>query len=528
MPARLEGELGGPALRRGHALRDGDLDARRAALATAPSRAVDVAILGAGAAGLSAGWRLRRKGFAGRLALVELEEATGGTARGGVLQHAGRRYRHPLGAHYLPLPGEANVPLRTLLGELGALDGDGRPAEHLLVRAPQERIFHRGFWYPGDYPYAGASAEDLAELGRFEALVERYVGLRDGAGRRAFSLPLRTSSDDAELLALDRVDAETFLASRGFRSPRLHWLCDHACRDDYGLGLGATSAWALLFYFAARVPRPGSASAPFLTWPDGNAPLVEHLEQAVQGDLRVGALAFDVRSMDDGDEDPGTVRIGLVDAAGDVSALRARRVIVALPRFIARRVVPALAEREAADPTAARDAFRYGPWVVANLALRDRPRGRGAPPAWDNVIYGSPSLGYVSATHQRGRDHGPTVWTWYYALAGADERAERERLEAATFEDWAQVILSDLTPAHPDLAAQVARVDVWRWGHAMVQPRVGFLEGGKRQHRAAPLGAIHFAHSDLSGVALFEEAFDQGVRAADEVLAALTADGAAT
>ncbi len=31
---------------------------------------------------------------------------------------------------------------------------------------------------------------------------------------------------------------------------------------------------------------------------------------------------------------------------------------------------------------------------------------------------------------------------------------------------------------------------------------------------------MHFAHSDLSGVALFEEAFYHGLRAAEEVLTA--------
>jgi len=37
---------------------------------------------------------------------------------------------------------------------------------------------------------------------------------------------------------------------------------------------------------------------------------------------------------------------------------------------------------------------------------------------------------------------------------------------------------------------------------------------------ARPLGRLHFAHTDLSGLALFEEAFDHGVRAAAEILAA--------
>jgi hypothetical protein len=33
---------------------------------------------------------------------------------------------------------------------------------------------------------------------------------------------------------------------------------------------------------------------------------------------------------------------------------------------------------------------------------------------------------------------------------------------------------------------------------------------------------VHFAHSDLSGLAIFEEAFFHGLRAADEAVAALS------
>ena len=55
----------------------------------------------------------------------------------------------------------------------------------------------------------------------------------------------------------------------------------------------------------------------------------------------------------------------------------------------------------------------------------------------------------------------------------------------------------------------------------MIQPRPGFVSGAPRRIARQPVGPIHFAHSDLSGVALFEEAFDHGLRAADEVVAAL-------
>jgi len=42
--------------------------------------------------------------------------------------------------------------------------------------------------------------------------------------------------------------------------------------------------------------------------------------------------------------------------------------------------------------------------------------------------------------------------------------------------------------------------------------------GAARSEAAKPFRSIHFAHSELSGVALFEEAFDNGLRAANEIL----------
>jgi len=143
--------------------------------------------------------------------------------------------------------------------------------------------------------------------------------------------------------------------------------------------------------------------------------------------------------------------------------------------------------------------------------------------AWDNVLRDSPSLGYVCATHQTGRDQGPTVLTYYYPLCDEDPRAGRKRLHAAGRDEWADVALTDLEIAHPDIRALTTRLDVVRWGHAMVRPSPGFVFGGARAAAAKPVQGVHFAHTDLSGVSLFEEAFQHGIRAADEALAAVRA-----
>jgi len=58
-----------------------------------------------------------------------------------------------------------------------------------------------------------------------------------------------------------------------------------------------------------------------------------------------------------------------------------------------------------------------------------------------------------------------------------------------------------------------------RWGHAMARPAPGLFFGGARAAARQPFRGIHFAHTDLSGIALFEEAFYHGARAADEALA---------
>jgi monoamine oxidase len=183
---------------------------------------------------------------------------------------------------------------------------------------------------------------------------------------------------------------------------------------------------------------------------------------------------------------------------------------------MARRIVAPL--RAGARPTPHIDR---GAWAVANLHLASRPRARhgDAPLAWDNVLYDSASLGYVVATHQRGREHGPTVLTWYYPFTG-DAIAARTELDTASRADWAELALADLARAHPDLRARCTRIDVADWGHGMPRPRVGAVFDPALAAARAPLGAIHFASTELSGVALFEEALDQGVRAAAEVIAA--------
>jgi hypothetical protein len=534
-PPQFTGRIIGPTDKLGHRLRK---DERPTPAADAWER-IGVAIVGGGIAGLAAAWRLQKAGCHD-FTLIEMEPRLGGTSASGTSDISA----FPWAAHYVPVPMKENAALVSLLDEMGILEGrdaEGEPivAEQFLCRDPQERIFYKGRWYEGLYLYAGATADDRAQLQAFQAEMDRWAAWRDGRGRRAFALPIAAGSDDADVTALDRLDMRQWLLRHGWNSPRLHWLVDYCCRDDYGTKSEQTSAWAGVFYFAARIRRAGMKSQPLITWPEGNGRIVSHLYEQVKQRVRLGWLVTEIIPRPAGDcpdfrhasrasdhglggGENGTVPLNasgvdvimLDSAGGSVRGLRAQQVIFAAPQFIARHVIR---DYRAAPPKHIAQ-FEYVPWLVANLFLRGRPRSLGFPLAWDNVLYESPSLGYVVATHQTGIDDGPTVLTYYHAFADDSPRDARAELLSMDWGDCADLVMADLERAHPEIDRLVDRLDVMRWGHAMVRPRPGFVWGAARRKAAEAYRGIHFANTDLSGLALLEEAFHHGLRAAEEVL----------
>ena len=490
----------------GHRLRDG----MRVEVPADAWSNIGVVIVGGGVAGLTAAWRLQKSSFKD-FVLIELENAPGGTSRSG----SNRSISFPWGAHYIPVPMKENTTLISLLDEMGVVeskDEHGQPiiAEQFLCRDPEERVFYKGRWYEGLYLHPGESEDDKQQFAKFNAEVDHWVSWRDARGRRAFTLPVSACSDDADVTALDRVSMGEWMDQRGLTSPRLRWWVDYACRDDYGMTVEQTSAWAGLFYFCSRVETPGVESQSLITWPEGNGRLVQHLFEKAKSHIQLDRAAVELVPVENG------VEVITLDREGRAPrGFRARRVIFAAPQFMARYVVRPY--RDNPPPHIAE--FQFGSWMVANLTLRERPKLglRDFPLAWDNVLYESPSLGYVVATHQRGVDRGPTVFTYYYPLVDENPRVARTRLLETDWRGWAEVALADLSRAHRDIRGLVERLDVMRWGHAMIRPRTGFMWGQARREGAKPFRSIHFAHSELSGVALFEEAFDVGLRVAELV-----------
>ena len=502
-PPRVQGRIVGAAHRVGHLLRDGG-----AAAGTLDEERADVVVVGAGVSGLSAAWRLAPLGL--DVVVADLEPFVGGTSTYG----DEGAVAHPWGAHYLPVPNpEARAALR-LLAEMGTVtgwDAAGRPRfdPRVLCHAPQERIFYRGAWHPGLVPTDALDPADLEELARFSEEEHALTARVGRDGRAAFQSPLALSSRDPELLALDRMTMAEWLAQRGYRSPFLHWYVRYATLDDYGADPDQVSAWAGLHYFCARKLRaPELEGSHYLVWPEGNGRLVAELVRRARPRVFTSTLALSVRPEQAG------VAVELLDTSGGRRRLvRARAVVLAIPGFVARRVLPESATRLPARITS--------PWVVANLHVK-MPLDPDLP--WDSVLHEAEGLGYVDAQHQLTRPTDRTVLTYFRAWGGADVAGARGALLAASWDELATAILADLRPAHPHLRDAIDRLDVMVWGHAMPRPSPGFLGDPPFEAPVLLADRVAWAHVDQGGIALFEEAQARGVRAAEALAGPLGVD----
>jgi monoamine oxidase len=483
---RITGSFVGASYEIGHLLREGNIPP------SSRDEQIPVVIIGGGVAGLSAGWKLARDGFE-NFQILELESEVGGNARSG--QNGVSAY--PWGAHYVPLPGKHAVHVRELFKELGVIIGESENGEPIykdefLCFDPQERLYLNGRWQDGLIPSVGTTHQDHDDFERFRDIVEGY------RRRGEFTIPMEFSTRNPDLMRLDSMSIRDFLEEHNVNSPALHWYVNYACRDDYGCNYADVSAWAGIHYFASR----DIDETTVLTWPEGNGWIVKRLREKLAPHIRTGSLVFHVAQNG----------VDVYDVREKVSTnIRAKHVIFASPTYLAKRIVE--------NPPSV-DEFQYAPWLVANLTLERLPEQRaGVPLAWDNVIYASESLGYVVATHQSLRTYQPeTVLTYYYPLTGSSPAADRQRLLETDWQTWVNFILADLSKPHPEIRNIVQNVDIMRWGHAMIRPRPGFIWSEARQKLTKPFGKIHFAHSDLSGFSIFEEAQYRGVVAAERVL----------
>ena len=136
-------------------------------------------------------------------------------------------------------------------------------------------------------------------------------------------------------------------------------------------------------------------------------------------------------------------------------------------------------------------------------------------------MYQEPGLGYVVSTHQDIRAAPPerTVFSAYVALSDRTPEQARKWMMRASPADLVELASADLRSAYGwKFNACVERVDITLRGHAMAAPLPGFRSNAGLKALREADGPIVFAHADLSGFSVFEEAAWWGCEAARKVM----------
>jgi len=473
------------------------------------SRTIEIPylIIGGGISGLSAGRQFVKRGIEDFL-ILELEKNAGGNSRNGENKHS----KYPLGAHYLPLPNNHDKELIQFLEESKIITGfeDNLPVfdEEQLTFMPQERLFIKNTWQESLVPKYGISKASEEEFTRFFEAMTDFRNKKGNDDKFIFDIPISNSSHDQSFHFLDTITMKAWLLENKFSSEELFGYVNYCCRDDFGLGIEFVSSWAGIHYFASRKHNSTKENTEnVLTWPEGNSRLSNHLRAFTKDKILTNHLVYETKIVGN------KVNVKVYDDAKKESVeIISDHVILATPQFINGYLLP---ERKQIS-----EKFHYAPWLLATLTVDDLSDNHSYPLCWDNVIYGAKGLGYIFNQHQDlGQIQEKKVITYYYSFSSEDLKKSRKELLSKPESHWKYLIINDLKIAHPDIENLIQEIEIQRIGHGMISPVPGFLWGEDRKQASKSIGnKIYFAHSDLAGISIFEEAFHQGINAVNQLL----------
>ncbi|WP_185670484.1 NAD(P)-binding protein [Chryseobacterium sp. POL2] len=465
----------------------------------------EVLIVGSGISGLSAARELSMHAKTNFL-ICEMESFIGGNSSNGENKYS----KYPRGAHYLPLPNKDNQELIDFLKEAKIYLGDDEYEDPILddyqlVFPQDERLFFKNAWQNDIIPQRGLDENSKQEFDRFFKMMNDFKLKKDDFGKFWFTIPSQNVSQNEETKKLDNLKFKTWLDENDFKSQELLWYLDYACKDDYGLGIEYVSAWAGINYFAGRkhdwAPKK---SDQVMTWPEGNARLSKHLAVHSENKILKQHLVFDVI------ETEQNVEVLVFDNVNKKTIkIVSDKLIMATPQFVNNFFFK---NRKIKN-------FTYVPWLLATLTL-DKDFGGGEELAWDNVIYGGEGLGYIYDQHQNiSQNIGHKVITYYRSFSTDDSNKARKQLFKMKEEDLKELVLKDFRIAHPLIDDFIIEIEFNKIGHAMIAPTPGKIFGKDSQIAKEDINRkIFFAHSDLSGISIFEEAFYQGIYIARKIL----------
>lgn len=503
---RIPGVIEGASHQLGHQLRDSHTSNETPEIIETP-----ILIVGGGVSGLSCAYHLKKQGVT-NFKLVELENKPGGNARGG----RNNTTQFPYGAHYVTVANLNSKPLINFYHDAGVITGFDNQSipiynTRYFCKTPIERIHNGRYWELDNFPYGTMSSSEASEIDRFFEFINNWKNHIGQDGLTAFTIPMEDSSKDPNILKLDNIPFSQLLAQQGFTSTPLSWYAEYCCRDDFGAGIDKVSAWAGLHYFCARQGfGANTGDDSIITWPEGNQWLVDKLRTRIDDHITSNTMATSVKHED------GYYYVSCQDFASNSRVTyKCSQLIMATPKFINQYLLKGVKEYRAIP--------EYAPWIVATITTTRVPGSKHARLSWDNFNYLGNGLGYIYAQHQTGKNKNDEyTLSYYWPISHLEPKQAREWMLSRNRTDWNKDILNDLETMNPGISEHITSINIWLWGHAMATPRVGTIWSGEREKDNSPMNGLIFAHSDMSGFSIFEEAFDRGYRAAEHVFKELT------
>ena len=527
----------------------------------------DLVVVGGGFSGLSAAYHFNRLNPSGRVLILDNHPLFGGEAKRNDFNVNGVHISGPQGSNDFGIPSATggpddyfsalNLPREFNYVEPGGSAADMRiPIDNYDYMTWQEKHFDVGHFFNGavnpwikDVWGTGLNSTPWSTEVKDAFTRVRSTEIKDKSGR------------DTDRW-LDSITLKSYYEEELRLPPEVTSFYDPIMASIIGLGCDAISAYWGKYFDMPGFKKPEQYNEDLLqSFPGGNTGIARHFVKklnpdAIEGtsfeEVLFGRIAFDqldredkpVRmrlnstavSIEHTSQVNGNEQVQITYAKnGELNQLKAKAVVMATGGWVNRNVLKDLPS----EYHGAYGKFGHSPVLVANVALtnwRFLERLGVSAAIWPEGFGFTCNIRrpmIVDGKSQPLHPDKPIVLTFYTPIfkPGLERKEQgavgRAELLSTSFTDYERQIREQMTIMFSaggfDPAKDIAGIILNRWGHAYVNPDLGFMFGADGNIAPPdiirePYGRIAIGHSELRGHQYWSGAAGEGRRAVEALL----------
>ena len=527
----------------------------------------DLVVVGGGFSGLSAAYHFNRLNPSGRVLILDNHPLFGGEAKRNDFNVNGVHISGPQGSNDFGIPSATggpddyfsalNLPREFNYVEPGGSAAGMRiPIDNYDYMTWQEKHFDVGHFFNGavnpwikDVWGTGLNSTPWSTEVKDAFTRVRSTEIKDKSGR------------DTDRW-LDSITLKSYYEEELRLPPEVTSFYDPIMASIIGLGCDAISAYWGKYFDMPGFKKPEQYNEDLLqSFPGGNTGIARHFVKklnpdAIEGtsfeEVLFGRIAFDqldredkpVRmrlnstavSIEHTSQVNGNEQVQITYAKnGELNQLKAKAVVMATGGWVNRNVLKDLPS----EYHGAYGKFGHSPVLVANVALtnwRFLERLGVSAAIWPEGFGFTCNIRrpmIVDGKSQPLHPDKPIVLTFYTPIfkPGLERKEQgavgRAELLSTSFTDYERQIREQMTIMFSaggfDPGKDIAGIILNRWGHAYVNPDLGFMFGADGNNAPPdvirePYGRIAIGHSELRGHQYWSGAAGEGRRAVEALL----------